>query len=105
MVKKGRELIKPPGEIKMFIDCLPLLIPVCLALFGSLGMLLLVTGLLYNYLVVGAAIASAVCTHYIFKRVGVCRSEITRERHVFNLLVLLLVAGWVLVNSYYSSQN
>ncbi len=90
----------------LLLEATPIIFPALLASFGCWVVVLLLIGNLSNALVwpVGLVI-SILVIWIIIRRFPIERPGSTREKHLFDGLVMIGVAVWVLINLFFTAQS
>lgn len=106
-MKKGQGNSPDISQIGiLIIQAMPIILPAVLACVAVTFMVLLLFGVLYSWLVLllSVPILLAVCI-YIFKKGNIKRPGSDSEQKIFDLLIVVGVILWGVINIYFASQS
>lgn len=88
------------------IELIPVMLPVIIVCFGISSISLLLAGRLYSILFWAIGIIlSFIASIIIYKSYNIDRPGSRLEQNLFDLLAVVGILVWALINMYYSSQN
>lgn len=94
-----------PERLWKLIDALPVALPVMIAAFGTVAIILLLLGQLTSVLVWSLGLAAATVAGFLVLRCIPWDEDKSRERRVSNLVIIAGVIVWGMFNSLYASQH